>query len=78
MPLRLTRRDRCGLIAERAARLGILEAAAAWYALATSIDVLSEKDVPKFNDILGAVRSATIRAKRKTNPKSECETKEAT
>ncbi len=58
----LTRRDRCYLFGRRAVRLTPPQAAEAWYALAEKVVEMGEMDVPKFNDLLIAVRVATVRA----------------
>lgn len=60
----MTRRDKCHLVAKRAARLSQDEAAAAWFHLTGGVDAMGEKDVPKFRDILGAMRRATIFARQ--------------
>jgi hypothetical protein len=57
------RRDRCFLAARRAARLTDHEAQIAWRALVNHLEELSEKDVPKFNDLFRAIRRATTKAR---------------
>lgn len=59
----MTRRDKCYLVGKRAGKLPPLEAAAAWQVLAGHIEDMSEQDIPKFNDLLRAIRKATIDAK---------------
>lgn len=60
----LTRRDRCYIIGRRAFRLTASQAQFAWWHLAELIERMGELDVPKFNNLLIAVRVATVRAKR--------------
>lgn len=57
---RLTRRDLCYHYARGAAKLTDAEGARAWQLLATALDSLAEKDVPKFNDFLMAFRAAAL------------------
>lgn len=61
---KLTRRDRCWLVGIRASLLSDAAGARAWMELAARLQSLENKDVPKFDDLLGAVRSATIAARR--------------
>lgn len=56
----MTRRDRCYLIGRRAAKLNDEQAAKAWKFLASRLDKLGDKDVPKFTDLLVAIRMATL------------------
>jgi|SRR5688572_17484946 len=60
----LTRRDRCYLIGRRAATCSPDQAVAAWNHLARMVEKFGEKGVPKFNDLLIAVRVATVFAKQ--------------
>lgn len=60
-----TRRDRCYLIGRRAQRLSPAQAADAWQRLAEKVEGFSLHDVPKFADLLSAVREATVLARRK-------------
>lgn len=61
----LTRRDQCGLIGERASRLSDRQSASAWQHLANHLqNDLCEKDIPKFADLLTAIRTATFTAIR--------------
>lgn len=62
---RLPRRDRCYLIGGRAARLSKAESARAWQFLALKLEEMAEKDIPKFEDVVRAVRLATIEGKGK-------------
>lgn len=61
---RLTRRDRCFVNGSRAVRLSEEQAARAWRELATRLGEMAERDVPKFNDLLEAIRAATIHARK--------------
>jgi hypothetical protein len=62
-----TRRDRCHLIGRRAGRLNMWEAGHAWLHLAEKIErVMGSPEpgrLPKFNDLLIAVRVATVLGK---------------
>lgn len=59
-----TRRDRCHLIGRRAGKLNLWEAGHAWLHLAAKLeDILGSPEpgrLPKFNDLLIAVRVATV------------------
>lgn len=61
----MTRRDKCHLIARRAAKLSSPQAVIAWMSLAQSLDEFGEMDMPKFKHLLRAIRVATINASRK-------------
>jgi hypothetical protein len=60
----MTRRDRCYLVGRRAEWLSPMHAAQAWWKLSRELQELGEKDVPKFNDLLTAIRRITIEVKR--------------
>lgn len=60
----MTRRDKCHLVGKRAARVQGLRCAVAWVALAGEIEALGERDMPKFIDLLTAIRRATIAAQK--------------
>lgn len=60
----MTRRDRCYLAGTRAFRLTNDEAALAWIELSYQLVEFGEKDVPKFNELLAAIRKATLAGKR--------------
>lgn len=62
---RWRRRDYCFFVGLRAAKLNPSLAAVAWNTLARRLEALGDKDVPKFIDLLAAVRAATISAKKK-------------
>lgn len=65
--LRMTRRDMCHMIGLRARKLGPVESVEAWLFLAARLeDELSTRDLPKFIDLLQAIRAATIQAKKKS------------
>jgi hypothetical protein len=61
----MTRRDQCYLVGRRASFLVGAQAATAWSALAQRLEAMSEMDIPKFRDLLTAIRTATIVARRK-------------
>lgn len=60
----MTRRDLCYLVGKRAFKLHPNQAAAAWYRFATLVEGFGERDIPKFRDLLGAMRHSTIKAAR--------------
>lgn len=63
------RRDRCELIGRRGKTLSEKHMANAWGLLCQSMVELGERDMPKFEDVLKAIRLATIRARHaKHNP----------
>lgn len=59
----MTRRDRCYLVGKRAGMLAHHQAARAWRMLAADIEAFGQADVPKFNQLLAAVRRSTIHSK---------------
>lgn len=59
----LSRRDQCYLAGKRGSLLTKTEAARAWFILAEQIEGYGDIDVPKFRDVITAIRSATIRSK---------------
>ena len=56
----MTRRDQCYVVGRRAQTLNATEAALAWKALGIQIEDLGKKDMPKYFDLIRAVRAATI------------------
>jgi len=54
------RRDQCHYVGKRALRLTKAQAACAWEIMAIFIEDLGEKDLPKYRDLITAVRMATI------------------
>lgn len=60
---KLPRRDRCAIVGARMVRLDRAQASMAWRILATAIMDLEHRDIPKFNDIIQAIRHATIQSK---------------
>lgn len=58
---KIPRRERCYVVSKRARLLEGRNAARAWMELAIILDRLSDKDVPKFDDLLKAIRTATIK-----------------
>lgn len=61
---KIPRRELCYIIGRRAFNLTVNEGARAWFDMATSLESLAHKDVPKFNDLVRAIRRATIQAKQ--------------
>ena len=61
--LRMTRRDKCYLAGKRARLLNMQEAHAAWAVMADYLVEYGEKDVPRFDDLMLAIRRATISAR---------------
>lgn len=55
----------CHFVGLRASRLTPPQAAEAWYAMSERVESMWNMDVPKFLDLLVAIRSATILGKRK-------------
>jgi hypothetical protein len=60
----MTRRDMCYFIGKRAGKLNPAQAAKAWEIMARRVEGMGEMDVPKFLNLLVAIRSATIAAKQ--------------
>jgi hypothetical protein len=60
----MTRRDKCYLTGIRAAKLTPPQAACAWETLARRLESMGDMDVPKFRDLLGGIRAATIFGKQ--------------
>jgi hypothetical protein len=58
----MPRRERCHLVGRRAKGLSPIQSAAAWAFLAGYVEALDSRDVPKFNDLMAGIRSATIHA----------------
>jgi hypothetical protein len=65
MSRKLTRRDRCWLVGLRAAKLSPEACVHAWTNLSVQLVDLYDKDIPKFDDLLHAIRRATLEAKSK-------------
>lgn len=57
---KIPRRDKVFLAGQRMGRLTANQAAHAWGRLAHELYDLSEADIPKFADILKAIRQSTI------------------
>lgn len=65
----MTRRDRCYFMGRRGKTLSEQHMANAWGLLCQSLVELGDRDMPKFDDVLLAIRAATIRARHaKHNP----------
>lgn len=56
----MTRRDACYFVGRRAGKLHPVRAAIAWEALARRLEALGDQDIPKFKDLLTAIRQSTI------------------
>lgn len=61
-----TRRDACFFVGKRAAMLSTAEACTAWQILSLKVQTMEDMDIPKFRDMLSAVRSSTIIARQHT------------
>lgn len=59
----MTRRDKCELVGRRAENLNAAQAAVAWWQLSEELRELGDRDVPKFKDLLRAIRKATIKGR---------------
>ncbi len=60
------RRVRCYLVGRRASKLTPPQAVEAWYSLARQLEAMEEKDIPKFLDLLCAIRAANLFALHKS------------
>lgn len=60
----MTRRDRCYLVGKRAARLSRNQSVVAWHILAMYLDRCADMDIPKFRDLLRAIRIGTIEGRK--------------
>lgn len=65
--MKVPRRDKCYWAGQRAALLQDRQAVKAWRELARSLEALGDSDVPKFGDLLSAIRFATFAGKRKAD-----------
>lgn len=61
--MKCPRRDRIYFVGLRAGKLELTQAAAAWYYLAGRLEGMGDMDVPKYRDLVHAIRSATIAGK---------------
>lgn len=61
---KLPRRDRCFVYSRRASRLHQQQAAIAWNYLSGELESLSQRDIPKFEDLMRAIRHATAVGRR--------------
>jgi hypothetical protein len=59
----VTRRDKVCATGRRAQTLNATEAALAWQILAKKMEGMERRDMPKFNDLLRAIRESTISGK---------------
>jgi hypothetical protein len=62
----MTRRDLCYLAGKRASKLTPAQAAKAWEHLSVALEALGERDLPKFRDVIQAVRLSAIVGKTDT------------
>lgn len=62
----IPRRDRCYFVGRRALTLKRGEAANAWRFMATRLESFGDKDMPKYHDVMAAIRDATIYARQQT------------
>lgn len=76
MARKIPRRDRCYFVGKRASLLDGRAAMFAWYRMAAMVEGLGEKDLPKFNDLLSAIRNATICGKAKARAGAPAVTRE--
>ncbi len=58
--MKAPRRDRCYFVGRRAHTLSPPQAAEAWYLLAERVEALGDRDLPKYRDLITAIRDATI------------------
>lgn len=63
---KIPRRDQCHAAATRAMKLLAHERERAWRHLALELEVLSERDMPKYADLFRAIRQATIKGRDST------------
>jgi hypothetical protein len=54
------RRDMCFSVGRRAGLLNPQQAAVAWAELSRQLEGMGDMDVPKFRDVMDAIRSGTI------------------
>jgi hypothetical protein len=59
----MTRRDQCYLVGRRARTCNIAQCVAAWLDLSQRVEKMGDMDIPKFRDLIRAVRLATIAGK---------------
>ena len=67
----MTRRDQCYFIGRRAKTCNDEQAAYAWINLAFRLEAMGENDIPKFRDLIHAIRLATIAAKQENRSSDE-------
>lgn len=63
-----TRRDMCFFVGRRAGMLKPDRAARAWALLAQRLEAMGDMDVPKFLDVMVAIRASAIMARRPIVP----------
>jgi hypothetical protein len=59
----MTRRDMCDFVSRRGQRLDPEQSSRAWQELMTRMEQLAETDMPKFKNLLLAIRSSTLVAR---------------
>lgn len=64
MKRKIPRRDRIYFVGLRAAKLNRDQAAAAWWNLGSKLLAMDQLDVPKYKDLVTAIRNATIEAQQ--------------
>lgn len=62
----MTRRDKVFLVGKRATKLSKNQSAWAWHVLASQLELFGDMDMPKFRQLLRAIRVATIAGKQTT------------
>lgn len=62
--MKCPRRDRIYFVGLRAGKLSARQAATAWFSLARQLEEMGEMDLPKYRNVIDAIRSATIAGKQ--------------
>lgn len=65
-----TRRDMCYFVGKRGQMLRPERAAVAWRILSRRVEAMGEMDIPKFIDLLAAIRSAAVASRILSPPSS--------
>lgn len=69
MSSKLPRRDHLWVVAQRCRR--VESPADAWAELIAQLEELSDRDLPKYRDLVDAIRAATIAGRRKPNTETK-------